>query len=49
MTYINKLNGILTEYTDLYIVELSPNKILLSNGKVLTTVSDIRKLQATRI
>jgi hypothetical protein len=45
MKYIERLNLILKEHTDVRIVELQGNTVLLSNGRSLSSESDVRKFK----
>lgn len=45
MKYIEKLNLILKEHTDIQIVEMHGNTVLLSNGRTLCTESEVRKFK----
>lgn len=45
MNYIDRLNKRLSSYTDITILSLSPEKAILSNGKTLDGVADVRKLK----
>lgn len=45
MHYIDKLNKQLSEYTNITILSLSTEEAVLSNGKTLNNITDVRKMK----